>query len=168
MKVAYRASLEEFSLKQSEFWAAKNVDSLQLAQWVIFSLTTLLAPLILFYLEYFLIGILVFAINLGVVFLNNHLFASNSKNSYSKCFPNLETTDTTIEVNEKGLICEFEGISTFVPWRSIHAIVENRTDITFATTPYCLYVPKRAFDDEHHFQEYLSVAREHQLRSTTA
>jgi hypothetical protein len=150
MKVTYRASFDEFIAKQ---------ERIQNFYYVLFGLNLFVAPAFLIFVDKIWFAIPLFIANLFLLFALNQIQRNLSRTYYLECFPNLETTDTTVEVSTEGLTCSYEGFATFVPWTNISSVDGNTIDVSFITTPYCLYVPRRAFDDDEHFVAFVNEAR---------
>jgi len=167
MKVTYRASLDEYVAKQSEFYSAKTAGRLNLF-YIVLGMNLFITPAFLFYVERLWPAIILFVVSIVLFFVMQQLQFKTHRNFYAECFPSLETTDTTVEVNNEGLICSHEGVATFVPWKNISDIEGNTNNVSFITTPYCLYVPRRIFDDDEHYVAFVNEARSHKELAANA
>lgn len=166
MKLTYRASLDELVAKQEYSQSAKT-GSQQNLYYVLFGMNLLVAPAFLIFADKFVIALAVFIINLFLYFFLLNSQRKINKKYYAACFPNLESSDTSVEINTNGISCTYEGSLTFVPWQNISEISESGADVTFEITSGSMFVPRRAFDSDEHFVAFVNEARAFKERSAT-
>lgn len=165
MKITYRASLDEFVTKQEQSQSAKTASE-QNTYYILFGMNLLVAPAFLIFSDKSVFAISLFAINLLMYFVLLSSQSKINKKYFAACFPNLESTDSSVETNSEGVTCTYDGTLTFLPWQNISDINNNSVDVTFVITSGSIFVPRRAFDNDEHFVAFVNEARTYKEKAT--
>lgn len=95
-------------------------------------LNGILFPVFLWFNDYWLLGIIVFAIEvLALLFITGRVGRDSYKDYYSQLYGNRESEIATVEVNESGITYSSDGGYSFWPWYRLTLIEETEKSVYF-------------------------------------
>ena len=108
-------------------------------------------PATLWFYDKILLGIVVFAANFAFAALFLPAVSRMDHRRYFKTlYPDLEDELATIQINQKGLLYERGGNTTFYPWKSFQAVTEEKEAIYFflRSTGFAIRKSGFAYDEQ--------------------
>jgi YcxB-like protein len=125
-------------------------------------------PAVLFYFDYTLAAILIFAINCGfAIFVLPAMFKADYRKFYEHVHPQLEEKIVRVELNEAGLFSRSGAEYSFISWDSIVAIDETKSALIFTIRGgNGIAVGKSGFAYAQEAEDFLSFAKSQQKSLT--
>ena len=119
----------------------------------------LVAPVVLWIFDYFVLGSILFLINLGMVYLFTPLVQSSAfRNHYEHLAGSKEKTIAKVRIDEEGLRHMHEGVEAFWPWEKFNKIEETEDAIYVYFDGNGLAVRKNGFPYREREREFYQFA----------
>ncbi len=123
-------------------------------------LNGILFPVFLWIQDYWLLGTLVFAIDLfALLFITGRVGRDSYKDYYSQLYGNRENEIATVEVNESGITYISDGGSSFWPWYRLTFIEETAESVYFFHHGNGFAVRKSGFSYREELSDFIAFSR---------
>ena len=123
-------------------------------------LNGILFPVFLWFHDYWLLGFLVFAIEVvALLFITGRVNRDSYKDYYSQLYGNREKEIATVDVTEHGITYSSDGGSSFWPWYRFILIEETDDSVYFFYHGNGFAVRKSGFSYKEDAADFLAFAR---------
>ncbi len=162
-KVSFYPSTDDYAYIAQKVSSAQEFPKLgQYGLQAFLAVNMFALPLVLWYFDQFLVGLIVFALELlfSIAILPS-LMTSDFKQHYRTIYSGVEKDLLEVELTDEGLWCRHPATKVFVEWSEVKRIEETKSSIYFFFDHNGMVVAKSGFAYDDEKNRFLSFAKRH-------